>query len=263
MRVFRTLSLGSVSLWLATTSVIAQGSGGPIPLEPPAPLLIESDGSSNGPLPVSVCGFALDPGGLSAGISVSARWVSLSTGEIRSSPVALKLPRPDLALAFPHRFSYDLGFCTIAPITIGEGSWQVLLTATSSLGAPSATYTFTVTAPIDAIGNPFASFLPDPGVVQAHHPVVWSGAAYDRSLAPTSDGITSVRLAGRRVAEPASPAILLASAALTHYTDPHFPAQASWIATVTFPDPGLWDITVVVSGPSGVNRQMFRVNVQP
>lgn len=267
MRLFRSLVIGVTTLWLISVSLatlIAQ-SGPPIPIDQPFQLQIESDGSGNGPIPVSVCGFAFDAGGLSTIVRVSARWVSLRTGEVRTSPVAMKLPRPDLALAFPHLTSYDLGFCTIAPFTYGEGSWQVTLTATSNVGALPATYSFTVTAPVDMVGNPFASFVPDPSgqTLTAHVPVTLMGAAYDRASAPTSDGITSVILAGRRVAEPASPAILLASAALTHYTDPHFPAQASWIATVTFPDPGLWDITVVVSGPSGVNRQMFRVNVQP
>jgi hypothetical protein len=176
----------------------------------------------------------------------------------------MKLPRPDLALAFPHLTSYDLGFCTIAPFTYGEGSWQVTLTATSNVGALPATYSFTVTAPVDAVGNAFASFLPDPSgqTITAHVPATLMGVAYDRASAPASDGITSVILAGRRVAQPASPAILLGSGTITHYTDPPFPPQAGWIASVTFPDPGLWDVTIVVAGPSGVNRQMLRVSVQ-
>lgn len=238
----------------------------PIPIDvPPVPVLLESDGSSNGLAPTTVCGFVYDPSGFNVPLTLTASWQSLATGQVRTSPVSTHLPRPDLSKVFPVTNS-DLGWCTVAPFSYGEGSWQVTITAAPPSGTFSllpAAYSFTVTAPVDAAGNPIASFVGPLPAFAADAPALLSGYVYDRTQAAGHvDGITGVSIVARNTATPAASAIVLAaSVPLTHYTQPEFPAAAGWSQSVTLPA-GTWDLTVTARASSGaVNRQMVRVEV--
>jgi hypothetical protein len=252
-----------ISLLISVCPALAQG---PVFTPSPAPaVMLESDGSSNGPVPVTVCGFVyLDP--ILGAPTISASWRSLSTGVVRSSAVSTKLPRPDLSKAL-HLSSSDLGWCTVAPITYGEGNWQVTITAApppSALDATAATYSFTVTAPVDAIGNPIASFIAALPQIQANQPFVLSGYVYDRTAAAAHvDGIASVSIVARDTAAPASaPSVIAPSVPLTHYADANFPAAATWAQTVMLQS-GVFDLTVTSRSTNGaVNRQMVRVVVE-
>lgn len=260
----RSVLCGVLCLVFLGLPLLAQGP--PIPVDaPPRPVLIESDGSSNGAAPTTVCGFAYVPDGFNWPLTFAATWQSLSTGQVRTSPVSAHLPRPDLSRVFPVTNS-DLGWCTTAPFSYGEGSWQVTVTATpppSVMTVTSASYSFTVTAPVDIVGNPIASFIGPLPVFSHGLPAMLSGYAYDRTQAAAHvDGIGSVSIVARNLANPAGPAtVIAASVPLTHYTDLSFPAAVGWTQSVLLAQ-GTWDLTVTTRATSGaVNRQMVRVVV--